>query len=403
MQRQLEAILHRGAHGLEAAEAVVILLVAVELHKRRSAGGRKRAAHLLHQAFALEASGYALAEVVHDRRGQVDVRYGMRVHHALARLGAGEDERYPRYLVVNGGALGVQAVRVHGVAVIRGEHTHGVGRRAARLVQHTADLGIDKRVAAHQQRAVGRHLVTVQLQPMSGPQPLVFRLALQRVVQRGAATGVVVAVHGVIGRRAQAGIVRLVIRHHQQEVLILVLFNIVQRPLRYAVGKCELRLDLIGRQAGRGLARYVALLAGQLVQIVAHIVPVIGIPAVRAHALAEVIAAVQVPLAYVGARYALAAQPLAQRAHVCAQRHAVAPAAVGVRVHSCKQRRARRTAYRLAGICTLKAHALLRQGIDIGRDHALKAVAADHVPAGRIGHNPDKLSVRHDATPPHSS
>ncbi len=116
----------------------------------------------------------------------------------------------------------------------------------------------------------------------------------------------------------------LVIGDHQKVVVvqIMVFLQEIDRLVGTAVSEGELRLDVMGLHAV-GLAGKIALLGREFVQVIAHVVPVIGIPAVRASAKPEVVASVQMPFSDVGAVDAVVAQPASDILDIVGQSHAV--------------------------------------------------------------------------------
>ena len=162
----------------------------------------------------------------------------------------------------------------------------------------------------------------------------------------------------------------LVEAHHQEVVLVGVAADEVHRPGGAPVGKGELLRDVLLFH-GAGLAGLIALLVGELLQIVAHVVPHVGVPAFGGGSQAEVIAAVQVPLADVAGVNALVGQALADGAHVQPRGHAVGVGAVDAGV--------------LAGEERFDAHVL---------------VAADHVQPLGVGHDQHELLFAHSLMPP---
>ena len=258
---------------------------------------------------------------------------------------------------------------------------------------HAANFIIDKGVAAPQHgRAVRRGLAGRRL----GPQLLIHGLVFQRILLRRGQLRLIILIHPRVFGRAQRGAVRLIKGNSEEEVVLLMVLDIAQRAVGHAMAKGEIRRDAITLKAGGRLAGAQTIrVAVQFVQIALHIVPVFGIPTLGAHAVAKIIAAIQVPLANVGAAHAMAAQALTQGFHIRAQGHAVAPGAVFVREQAGKQKRTRRAANRLSRIGIFIAHALRGQRVQVGGAHGGVSVAAQHIIARGIGHNPNKLLFTH--------
>ncbi len=188
--------------------------------------------------------------------------------------------------------------------------------------------------------------------------------------------------------------VRLVVGDDQQEIFALVGFEEADRPIGAAVAEGEFGGEVrIAVQRGR--ARAQPFLRGQLLQIVAHVVPVGRVPAVRAAAQPEVVAAVQVPFADIGGVDAPVMQPLADRLDVVAHRVGIGPNAVGMGECAGEERRACRAADGLARVGAVEAHPLAGEPVEVGRVHVGIAVAPDHVLALGVGHDEDDLTWWH--------
>ena len=300
----------------------------------------------------------------------------------------------------------VEPMRAHALAMIGGIQDHRVGQQRMHARNHAANFIIDKGVAAPQHgRAVGRGLAGRRL----GPQLLIHGLVFQRILLQKQIHGrqrrillrrgqlrLIILIHPRVFGRTQRGAVRLIKGNSEEEVVLLMVLDIAQRAVGHAMAKGEIRCDAITLKAGGRLAGAQTIrVAVQFVQIALHIVPVFGIPTLGAHAVAKIIAAIQVPLANVGAAHAMAAQALTHGFHIRAQGHAVAPGAVFVREQAGKQKRTRRAANRLSRIGIFIAHALRGQRVQVGGAHGGVSVAAQHIIARGIGHNPNKLLFTH--------
>ncbi len=124
----------------------------------------------------------------------------------------------------------------------------------------------------------------------------------------------------------------------------------------------------------------------QLFQIAFHVVPILGIPAFRAGAQAEIVTAIQMPFPDIGSADTIVGQALPYGFYIGAQRDAVRKAAVGMGIDTGKQRGARRAADGLAGVGIVIADASLRQGVKVWCVYPGISVAAYHILSGGIGH-----------------
>lgn len=161
----------------------------------------------------------------------------------------------------------------------------------------------------------------------------------------------------------------------------------------------ELRREAVRRHlsrpqdAPREIARR---LVGQRFEIIAPVHPVVGVPARRATAVAEVIGAVEMPFADVAGGKAGVAQALAERRHIEVRRHVVAEHAVAVRIEPRENRQARRPADRRARISAVEAHAASGEAVDVGRaEREPGAITAHAVCALRIDEKKADLSFCH--------
>ena len=118
---------------------------------------------------------------------------------------------------------------------------------------------------------------------------------------------------------------RLVKGDDKEIIVVTVLLHIVERPLHDAVSVCKLRLYVLVIHRLRHTRLYAVMIVPQLLKISAHIVPVIGIPPVGADTVAEIIAAVKMPLADISGTYAVVMQSLTDGVNIVAKRHAVRP------------------------------------------------------------------------------
>lgn len=164
------------------------------------------------------------------------------------------------------------------------------------------------------------------------------------------------------------------------------------------MGIGEFFLNIILFHAFR-LAGQIPFLFRQLLKIAAHVIPVIRIPAVRAAAQAEIIAAVQVPFADVGGVYALIRQPAPNILYIIGQPHAVGPACAGMGIAPCEYGGAGRLTDGLGGVRLFKTDAILRQPVQRRRFHIRVSVAAQHIRALGIGHNKNHFFLVHIAPP----
>ena len=96
------------------------------------------------------------------------------------------------------------------------------------------------------------------------------------------------------------------------------LFDKVERALHNAPAVCELgRYVLIVHRLGQARF-YAGAIIGQLLEVAAHIVPVLGVPSVGASAVSEIIAAVKVPFSDICRVYAVVMQALTDGVNIVA-------------------------------------------------------------------------------------
>ena len=161
-------------------------------------------------------------------------------------------------------------------------------------------------------------------------------------------------------------------------------------PIRTAVG--------IGKGGGHilrlhrgGLTGCVALFRRQLVEIVAHVIPIVRIPAVGTFAEAKIVAAVEVPLADVCGADPVVTQTLADRVHICGQCDGIRPAVARMRIQARKKGCAGGLTDRLRGVRLCEAHPLRGQPIKAGRFQPGMHVGVDHVVPLGIRHDKNNL------------
>ncbi len=308
----------------------------------------------------------------------------MPVHHALGHAGARNQQGDPGNLIIHDRPLGMQAVALQAVAVIRGVDDHGLGGAGPDAVQHPAQLRVREGVAAQEPGGLNLYRVPVGLPVLPGPAFLILRLPLQGVPHIGGLGEFIVSEHGGVGLRAQARVVGLVQGHRQEEVLRPVPVQEVQGPVDAAVAEGKVSGDAFG--ACGAVPGGEPLFLRQLLQVAAHVVPVIRIPALRAGAQAEVVAAVQMPFPGVGRAQPRVGEALADGLYVGPQGHAVREASVGMGVYAGEQRRAGRAADRLAGIGVLVADSPFGQAVQVRRVHIRISVTSHHILAGGIRH-----------------
>src|SRR6185312_6431610 len=123
---------------------------------------------------------------------------------------------------------------------------------------------------------------------------------------------------------------RLVIADTEHEFLLFIINEKLERTVRYAMGEAHIRRPR-GIGAGFGLAGANAISRRKLSEVVAHVVPIFGVPSVGRTARAEIIHAVEMPFADERGVNKTVMEALAYRMDCIAERHAVAPDAVCVR------------------------------------------------------------------------
>ena len=148
----------------------------------------------------------------------------------------------------------------------------------------------------------------------------------------------------------------------------------------------------LGIAIGGCAAGAYAVLRGEFVQVIALIVPAGWIPTGSGAAGAEIVRAIQVPLADVGGANAVVMQTLADRVHGLTQRQAIGPGAIRVRISAGEDRRASRRADRLASIGSVEADAACGDSIQVWSLKTGLAIAVQHVGPHGIGHQQHGLA-----------
>ena len=179
--------------------------------------------------------------------------------------------------------------------------------------------------------------------------------------------------------------VRLVEGEDEEELVLIVFGEELDGLVRAAVGVGEVLGHALG--VGLGLPCAGAVLGGELLKIAAHVIPVVGVPAIGAAAHAEVVAAVELPFADMRAGEAVVGHALADGLDVLAQGQGGAPGAVGVRIETGMYGGTGGTCDRLAGVGLVEPDALSGKAVDIRSPHTVVSIAAKHV---------GPLGVRHD-------
>jgi len=123
--------------------------------------------------------------------------------------------------------------------------------------------------------------------------------------------------------------VRLVKGDDEKIIVVAVLFHKVERTGHHAPAVCKFGVNAFVVHGLRKTGFYTVVVAAQFRKIAAHVVPVVGIPAVGAYAVAEVVASVKMPFADVGGVEAAVVQALTDGVNIVAERHAVCPRAAG--------------------------------------------------------------------------
>ena len=156
---------------------------------------------------------------------------------------------------------------------------------------------------------------------------------------------------------------RFIQRDGQEEIAVAVLLQKADRPIAAAVRKSILLFRVIPAAVHILTAFPACAVIRQFVKEVAHIVPIPFVKPVGTFAVAEIVAAVQMPFADVAARNPALGEQLPNMRNTAAQRHTVCLHPVGMRIKPRKQRRACGAANRLAGKGVFKTQAVFSKRI----------------------------------------
>src|SRR5581483_10199971 len=141
------------------------------------------------------------------------------------------------------------------------------------------------------------------------------------------------------------------------------------------------------------LTRPKAILRRKLLQIIALIVPILGIPTGGRPSRAKVIRAIEMPFSYIGRFNAAIVQPLTDCVNCLSERKAICPSAVAMRITSCKKGRARRRAHWLTSIGARETHTSRGDAVKIGRFESRLPIAVQHIPAHGVGDENDSVPM----------
>ena len=370
----------------------MVHLIAAKFHEHIIIGPLS-GEQLLVDAAALKGLCLWDAEYIKDGRCQVDMGYGMGVSQSLSK--AFYDQGDMGNLLVHGRAFLGQGMGVEHVPVVRGIDHNRVLCICVNGIQHPSDLMVHKGIAAQvvfeihgKAGAGGGHIV------IPCPQPVMLRLVFQGVKKIGLAVEFVVFIWLPEPPWAEEGAVGFIVGYHQEVVLVpvAVVFQEINGPVGTAVPIGEFLPDVVFFHA-LCLAGQVTLLRGQFIQVIAHIIPVIRIPAVSAAAKAKVVAAVQMPFTDIGCVDSVVREAASYVLHIVGEAHAVGPPCAGMGIASCKDGGAGRLAHGLGGVGLVKADAFPCQPVQVGGAHVPCPVAAQHIGALGICHDQNYFLV----------
>jgi len=163
----------------------VVDFIAAKLDEHRVVGRSGLPCQPGQQIAAGKDPGHGQAHDREEGRGQVDVRDRCPVDRTRFQTGPVHDQGDMGDFLVCGRPLAAQPVAVQEVAVVRRVDDQSVRGVLADGCRHAADLLVDKRMAAEKGRRPDFERARVLAQAVAGPDALVFRLVVQRIVEVG--------------------------------------------------------------------------------------------------------------------------------------------------------------------------------------------------------------------------
>ena len=322
IDNQLIPAIKNTAHGLEGSKPIMIHFISSILHKNMVIHTHAAVCQLRIQAFSFKGFRDINPHHLKDSRSQVDMGNRILIHPASKSF---DQKRDPRILFIRRRAFSGQGMGKQHVSVIRRINNHCIRRIFFRRFQYPSDFIIHISITAKKLLMGSSELrILCQMAEWPGPQSLEFRLVFQGIIKISGTGQLIIRIHIHIFLRAQIWPVRLVKRCHTEEILIVIIFQEIYRPVSHSMAEGKFLFNIILFNTVRPPG-YHSFLRSKLFQVVSHIIPVICIPALRTSAQAEIIASVQMPFADIGRMYPMIGQTLSDTLHIPGNTHGIGP------------------------------------------------------------------------------
>ena len=199
MHRQLVPSVKNSPHHLNPPETVMIDLIAGELRHHIIIGSDLRVIDLLQKTPAFKAFRNRNPHILQNQRRKIDVAHRIFIHSALGHSRPCNQKRNPGHLVVHHRSLGIKAMALQGIPMVRSIDYQRVRGITGDALQHPPKLRVRKGITAQKSRNFDPDLVPITLPILSRPDLLILGLSLQRVPYVWRLGKFIVLEHGSIG------------------------------------------------------------------------------------------------------------------------------------------------------------------------------------------------------------